>query len=302
MRDVAVGAQFPFGRGDPGKPFADRVVAMPQHAPAPDHQGDPHPERGEDMREFRCHKTTSDDDYVLGQLGDPHDGIAGVILDAGREDSRRNHRPRAGRDHHLIGSEFFTGAGVQQIAPVRLNRPEPGVLVVHVDIGRTAPMVFAADRDWIDPSEDARDDVVPAHPVDVGVDAVARSTPDGVGDPGGVDEHLCRDAPDVQAGATEGALLADRRTFVGVALIENAVPRTGSDDRDVVSLHAFTPSRTVSMRRCYWRRGSDPATGPAADRRPRAAPVATRTRRVWRRSPGQWWCGFRYSPPIWRSG
>ena len=180
------------------------------------------PERGEDVREFRCHEATSDDHQMLGQLGDAHDGVAGVIVDAGREDGRRDHRPRARRDHHLIGGEFFTGVGAQQIAPVGLNRPEPGVLAVHVDIGCRAPVVLAAQRDRIDAPEDARDDVVPAHPVDVRVDAVARRTSDRLGDLGGVDEHLRRDAPDVEAGAAEGALLADRDPLAGVAVIENA--------------------------------------------------------------------------------
>ena len=86
------------------------------------------------MREFCCDEATSDDHQMLGQLGDPHDGVAGVIVDAGREDGRRDHRPRARRDHHLIGGEFVAGVGAQQIAPVSLNRPEAGVLAVHVDV------------------------------------------------------------------------------------------------------------------------------------------------------------------------
>src|SRR6202012_5793929 len=92
--------------------------------------------------------------------------------------------------------------------------------------------------------------------------AVPCGTPDRVSDPGGVDETLRLDAPDVQAGATEGALLADRRPLRRVLLIENAVARTGSDDRDVISLHAVTLSRTLLMLRCYWFRGTVPAPGP----------------------------------------
>jgi len=64
-------------------------------------------------------------------------------------------------------------------------------------LGAEAPIVLAAERDGIDPAEDARHDVVPAHPVDVGVDAVTGRMPDVGGDLGGVDEQLGRDAPDV---------------------------------------------------------------------------------------------------------
>ena len=53
----------------------------------------------------------------------------------------------------------------------------------------------------------------------------------------GVDEHLGGDAPHVQAGAAEDPLLADGDALVGVTLVENRVPRTGSDDRNVELLH-----------------------------------------------------------------
>src|ERR1700689_631511 len=132
--------------------------------------------------------------------------------------------------------EVFTGVSAQQVTPVGLNSPEPGVLVVHVDVGRRAPMVLTAEPDWIDPAEDARHDVVPAHPVDVCIDAVARGAPYRVGNLGGIDEHLGRDASDIQAGATERALLADRRSLSRVAMVENRVARTSSDDREVVGL------------------------------------------------------------------
>lgn len=40
------------------------------------------------MREFRCHETTSGDHQMLGQLGDPHDGVAGVVGDPAVGDGR----------------------------------------------------------------------------------------------------------------------------------------------------------------------------------------------------------------------
>src|SRR6185312_2368601 len=91
--------------------------------------------------------------------------------------------------------------------------------------------------DWIDPPENARNHVTPPHPVDVRIDAVTRRATDCIRHLGGVDEHLRRNASDVQTGAAEGALLADRRPLTRVAIVENAVARTRSDDRDVVGFH-----------------------------------------------------------------
>ena len=45
------------------------------------------------------------------------------------------------------------------------------------------------------------------------------------------------DAAHIEAGAAEHALLADRHLLLGVALVENRVARTGSDDGDVEMLH-----------------------------------------------------------------
>ena len=239
--DIAVGAQFPFGRRDAGEPFAQRVIEVAQQCAAADHQGDPDTERGEDVREFGCYETASDDHQVRGQLGYPHDGVAGVVVDAALEDRRRDHRPRAGGDHHLFGGELFAAVGAQQIPTVGLNRTETGVPVVDVNIGGGPSVVFTADRDRVDAPEDARDDVVPTHPVDVRVDAVTGGGADRFGDLGGVDEHLGGDASDVQAGSAECSLFADRDSFAGIAFVENAVARTGSDDREVVGLHPLAP-------------------------------------------------------------
>ncbi len=98
--------------------------------------------------------------------------------------------------------------GAQQVAPVGLHRPEPGALAINIDIARGAPIVLATVCDGIDPPEDARDDVVPAHLIDVRVDAILRGAANGLGDLGGVDEHLGGDAADIQAGTTESTLFA----------------------------------------------------------------------------------------------
>jgi hypothetical protein len=218
---------------------------VPQQCAAADHQGDPDTERGEDVREFGCDETTSDDDQVLGQLWYPHDGVAGVVVHPALEDGRRDHRPRSRGDDHLLGGELVAALGAQQIAVIGLDRPETGVLVVDVDVGGGPPVVFATDRDRVDAPEHARDDVVPTHPIDAGVDAVAGGGADCLGDLGGVDEHLGGDAPDVEAGSAECSLFADRDAFARIAIVENAVARTGSDDCDVVSFHQPFPVVTL---------------------------------------------------------
>ncbi len=220
------------------------------------------------------------------QFGDSHDGVAGVVAGTALENRRGDDRPRPGGDHHLVGGELLAGVGMQQVAPVVLNWSEAGVLFVHIDVGRGTAIVLAADRDGIDAPENPGDDVVPAHPLDAGVNAVARRVADRLGDLGRVHEHLGRDASDVEAGSAEGALLAHRHPLVGEAVIENAVARTGSNDRDVVGLHALTPFRMTRGRRHRGRAGGRPASRPVPDRRPRAAAPTTGTRRVWRRPPG----------------
>ncbi len=190
------------------------------------------------MRELACHETTTDDHHVLGQFRNPHDVVAGVVTHAAVQDGLRNLGPRTRSDHHLFGGELFVVLGTQQIATVVLHRGEAGVGVVDVDVGLSPSIVLTADGDRIDAAEYPRDDVVPTHSVEVCVDAVTRCGADRFGDFGGVDKHLGRNAPDVEARPAESSLLADRDPLVGVAVAENAVAGTGSDDRQVVAFHA----------------------------------------------------------------
>ena len=121
-----------------------------------------------------------------------------------------NADPRTGGDHHLIGGELVARLGAQRVAAVGLGGAEPGVAGVHRHVGQAPLVRLAARRDRVDAAEHPRHDVGPAHLLDARVDAVTRTVPDGLGDLGGVDEHLGRDAADVEAGAAERALLADR--------------------------------------------------------------------------------------------
>ena len=109
------------------------------------------------------------------------------------------------------------------------------------------PVVLAAARDGVDPAEDAVADVLPAHPVQGGVDAEAGAGGDGVGDVGGVDEHLGGDAADVQAGAAEGAALDDRDLLVLEVRRDEGVAGAGPDDREVEVRHAVQPRASLPL-------------------------------------------------------
>ena len=124
----------------------------------------------------------------------------------------RDGRPAAGGDHDPVRGERV-GAGA--VGPLDRMRPvpgEPGVAEVDGDVGAAVhPVLAAAGGDRVDPAEDPVPDVGPAHLVDARVDPVAPGVPDVLGDVGGVDVHLGRDAADVQAGAAEDTVLDERR-------------------------------------------------------------------------------------------
>ena len=70
---------------------------------------------------------------------------------------------------------------------------------------------------------------------------------DGVGDVGGVDEHLGGDAADVQAGAAEGAALDDRHLLVLEVRRDEGVAGAGPDDREVEVRHAVQPRASLPL-------------------------------------------------------
>ena len=112
-----------------------------------------------------------------GSVGDPHDRVTGVVRNRRTSRLVGDDRARTRRDHHLIGGELVTVVGAQRVAAVRQRRGETGVRTEHRDVRRRTPVVLATHRDRVDAAEDTRDDVGPAHPVDVGVDAVSALSP-----------------------------------------------------------------------------------------------------------------------------
>ena len=161
------------------------------------------PERGEDVGELGGDVAAAEDDH-------PRAGRSSIRITVSevwngtpdRDDDVGDHGVAAGGDDHLVGGEGVTGRDLQGA-----RAGEPGVTEERGGVGAVDAVVLPAARDRVDPAEDAVADVLPAHPVQGGVDAEPPAGGDGVGDVGGVDEHLGGDAADVEAGAAEGAAL-----------------------------------------------------------------------------------------------
>src|SRR5690606_17950600 len=179
---------------------------------------------------------------------------ARVISHTGIEYLLRDRGPRTGRDDHLVRGDHLTGSGVDAALA-----DEPRVTVVDGDVRAVlAAVALTARSDGIDAAEDPVDDVVPPHPVDRRVDAVLRSGADRVGDLRGVDVHLRGDAAHVEAGAPEGAFFEEGDALPVVPLVEDRVPRSCADDREVVVGHACSP-----MGRCSTETVAEPAESSA---------------------------------------
>jgi hypothetical protein len=135
----------------------------------------------------------------------------------------------ARRDDDLLSGDGLAGAGVERAVAdeARVALEERGV---RVRLGAPVP---SGDRDRVDPPEDPVPDLGPAGALEPGVDAEPVAVRGGVRDVRGIDEHLGRDAADVQAGAAERALLQDRDGPVGEPLVDDRVARAGADHREV---------------------------------------------------------------------
>lgn len=94
-------------------------------------------------------------------------------------------------------------------------------------------VVLAAEPDWIDPSEDAWDDIFSAHPVDTCIDIISCRTSDKIEVFGSRDEHLRRYASGVQESPHE-VLFADCFPLVRHIDLLECFSRTCSDYSDVV--------------------------------------------------------------------
>ena len=142
-------------------------------------------------------------------------------------------------------------------------------------------------------------DVSPADTVHARVDAEPRCVSDGLGDLRGIDEHLGRYAPDIEAGAAEDAVLEIATRLSAYRSSRMVLPEP--EPMIARSKWSMRILAWIVLRcRCF-RRGTNPASGPVRGRPPAAVPPWTGTRRAWRPRSARSWCGCRGSRPSGRS-
>jgi len=199
--------------------------------------------------ELRRHEAAADDEQSTGDLVDPHDRVAavhpgttqafecgvgvrgpGAPAEAG---DVRQYDAAPGGDDDLLRGDALPGPGVDGV-----RTGEPGVPLVERDIrvalGAPSP---AGVGDRVDTPEDPVPDLGPVDLVQRGVHTEGSGAARPVGQVGWVDEHLRRDAADVEARAAEGTILEQCDALVGEAGVDDGVPGSTADDREVVVRH-----------------------------------------------------------------
>ena len=187
----------------------------------------------EDVRELRRDEPAAHDDDPFGKRLHPHHRVAGVDASLGVDVVQafdvQQPRSAAGSDDPPVRGDRDAGAGVEGH-----RSGEPGLLAVDRDVVGLLAVGLAIGGDRVDPAEDAVADGRPVGPDAVDVDPepgrLAR-----LDDPvGRQDEHLRRDAPHVEAGATEATLLDQADVEMVQARGDDGVARPRADDDEVV--------------------------------------------------------------------
>ncbi len=138
-------------------------------------------------------------------------------------------RTGPGGDHDVVGGDRLAGPGVDRARRRRTARgprraghvragPAPATSRPAAEIGSILPKIRSRISRHRTPSRPG------LHPEPVGVSGAVREI-------GGVDEHLGRDAADVEARAPEGALLQDRDVPVARRPCRRSSCRTRSRSR-----------------------------------------------------------------------
>ena len=253
------------GRGEPddvhafgqavGDALRDLDVLLLEQPVAAHDDGHLRTERVEDVGHLAGDEPATEDDEALGDLVDPHDRVGCVVGDEVEPRQRRHVGPGPGGEDEPVRRDLLT-ADLQRLGP-----HEPGVLFEDGHVREADAVLAAAGGDRVDAAERTIADIAPSHVIEGGVDAEAGALADVLHDVGGVDQHLGRDAPDVQARAAEGAALDDRHVPVVEAVIENAVARAGSDDAEIeVLVHGRSPYDRGARAVAAWYRSA--AGGP----------------------------------------
>jgi hypothetical protein len=175
----------------------------------------------------------SEHDQVLGLVGDAQDRVARVVRHLVEAGDVGDERLRSRGDDHALAAD--PDAVDLELA----FADEAGVALVDHDVVEAVTVLPPTLGDRVDATEHAADDRRPIRPVEVGGDAVLGGVGRAarrLGDVGGVDQHLRRDATTVEAGAAEGAAF-DHRDAPAVHLgADQRVAGTGTDDDEVEGL------------------------------------------------------------------
>ena len=124
---LAVVADLPLLGRDVGEPLAD-VVVVPRSSVLPRIISVTRLPSAEKMwANSHGDEAAADDDQMLRHVGDPHDGVAGVVAaHRSRLIASGTDGARARGDHHLIGGELVAVVGAQRVAAVGLRRRRTG--------------------------------------------------------------------------------------------------------------------------------------------------------------------------------
>ena len=112
-------------------------------------------------------------------------------------------------------------------------------------------IVLPAGGDRVYSAEDAVDDIRPSDLLDGRIDPVPSRFANGLRDLSRVDEHLRRNAPDIQTGAAErGMLLEQSNLQIAESLVGNGVAGARADDGEIempVFAHRAVPVSLWSL-------------------------------------------------------
>src|SRR5262249_21940235 len=138
-------------------------------------------------------------------------------------------------------------------------------------IGLSMAPLLACWGQWVDALPDPPEDTVPVEVLDPGGDSKQRSSVDRLRHISGVDEHLGRNAPTVQAGAAKFVLLDDGNRPASMVWARDRIPGACPNNNQVELLHHTLPAlRCVEkssagalpapLQQCHWRaNGESPA-------------------------------------------
>ncbi len=209
---------FPIELGEPGR---NLTVLVEQQAIASSHHRNPRAETSEDVSHLGRHEATADDDQVLGEPVEAHDRCAGVVRDPVEALDRRDKRASARSEDEPVAT-YLRPVDCESVLVDELGRAG-----VDVDVRLRLPIDDALRPERVDPPEHPVSHIRPAGAVEVGVHPERTGSTNRLGDVGGVDEHLRRNAPTIEAGTAEDGLLHDRHAPVVEVAVDDGVAGAG---------------------------------------------------------------------------